>query len=85
MRPANVAAPGYFDSGRVAQRIRETAMSKGIGQDAAAREIAGDVPLGRIGAASELADLVAFLASPRAAYITGATVTADGGASRSLF
>ncbi len=81
----NVAAPGYFDSGRVAQRIRETAMSKGIGQDAAAHEIAGDVPLGRIGAPSELADLVAFLASPSAAYITGATVTADGGASRSLF
>jgi 3-oxoacyl-[acyl-carrier protein] reductase len=81
----NVAAPGYFDSGRVAQRIRETAESNAIGAAAAMREIAGDVPLGRIGAPSELADLVAFLASPRAAFITGATVTADGGASHSLF
>ena len=38
-----------------------------------------DIPLGRIGRAEEVADLVAFLVSPRAAYITGAAVAIDGG------
>lgn len=37
------------------------------------------VPLGRMGEAEELADLVAFLVSPRAAYITGAAINFDGG------
>jgi 3-oxoacyl-[acyl-carrier protein] reductase len=38
------------------------------------------IPLGRIGKPEELAALVAFLASPLAAYITGATIPVDGGA-----
>jgi len=38
-----------------------------------------DVPLGRVGRAEEVADLVAFLVSPRAAYITGTSVAIDGG------
>lgn len=39
------------------------------------------VPLGRVGEAEEAADLIAFLASPRAAFITGAAINLDGGAS----
>ena len=40
-----------------------------------------NVPLGRIGEAEEVADLVAFLVSDRAAYITGTSVNIDGGVS----
>lgn len=40
------------------------------------------IPLGRIGRPEEVADLVAFLASERASYITGASINADGGAAR---
>ena len=43
------------------------------------REIAKRVPLGRIAEASEYADLVAFLVSDRAAYITGTAINFDGG------
>jgi len=39
------------------------------------------VPLGRLGTAEDTADLIAFLCSQRAAYITGQTITVDGGVS----
>jgi 3-oxoacyl-[acyl-carrier protein] reductase len=44
-------------------------------------EMAARVPLGRIGEAEEYADLVAFLVSARAAYITGTAINLDGGMS----
>ena len=43
--------------------------------------MAESIPLKRVGEAAELADLVAFLASDRAAYITGCAINFDGGAS----
>jgi NAD(P)-dependent dehydrogenase (short-subunit alcohol dehydrogenase family) len=44
------------------------------------REVGRTVPIGRIGEAAEAADLIAFLASDRAAFITGAAINLDGGA-----
>ena len=49
--------------------------------DAYYRELARRVPIGRVGEAEELADLVAFLVSDRAAYITGTAINFDGGMS----
>ncbi len=42
-----------------------------------------EIPLGRFGRAEEVGDVVAFLASARASWITGASITVDGGQSRS--
>ncbi|MBI3516339.1 MAG: SDR family oxidoreductase [Proteobacteria bacterium] len=81
----NVVAPGYFDTGRVRRRVDETAAADGVPRAEAERRIAGAAPMGRLGTAEEFADLVAFVASRRAAYLAGTTITIDGAAGRSLF
>ena len=42
------------------------------------------IPMGRYGSADEVAELIAFLASPRSAYITGQNIRIDGGLTRSV-
>jgi len=70
----NAVAPGniLFEGGTWSRKIAE---NKPAVDDMLSRE----VPLRRLGQPEEIADLVAFLASPRAAFITGTVVVADGG------
>jgi 3-oxoacyl-[acyl-carrier protein] reductase len=81
----NVVAPGYFDTGRVRRRIDEMAAHEKTTRAEAAKSIAGAIPVGRIGTAEEFAELVAFVVSRRAPYLTGATIVVDGGATRGIF
>ena len=65
----------------VTDRLAELA-----GSMAAAEEMArADVPAGRLGTPEEFGDLVAFLCSERAAYVTGTVIPIDGGLLRSAF
>jgi 3-oxoacyl-[acyl-carrier protein] reductase len=71
----NCVAPG---------RVRTDRMQQLYGDDGPAPEEIAQIPLGRLGEPREFGDVVCFLASDRAAYVTGTTVLVDGGASRSL-
>ena len=80
----NCVAPGRILSERRRQRLEEEARSRGMPAEAAVREDARDIPLGRLGDPAEVAAVVLFLASPRAGYITGQSIIVDGGLVRSV-
>ena len=65
---ANVIAPGFV----------ETDMTSTL-DEKRREDIAAQVPLGRFCTADEIADVVTFIASPQASYITGALIPVDGG------
>ena len=80
----NVIAPGRIQTERIDELDRLTAEKAGKALDEVKRASAAGVPLGRIGRPEELANLVVFLASDAASYITGQAITVDGGAGTAL-
>jgi 3-oxoacyl-[acyl-carrier protein] reductase len=80
----NNVCPGSILSDRVLANARAVSAQKGISVEQVLKERASGTALGRIGEPKELASLVAFLASPRASYITGSTMRVDGGLVRSV-
>jgi len=64
----NTVAPGFID----------TDMTRELSEEQK-QNLVGQIPLGRLGSADEIASAVVFLASPGAAYITGETIHVNGG------
>jgi 3-oxoacyl-[acyl-carrier protein] reductase len=64
----NCVAPGFID----------TDMTRAL-PDAQRDALLGQIPLGRLGRAEEVAAAVVFLASPAAGYVTGSTLHVNGG------
>jgi len=82
----NTVLPGRILTDRLRGPFIEPARSAGVPVDDLARaEVAKEVPLGRVGEPSDMGDLVAFLCSDAAAYLTGLTVPVDGGRLRAVF
>ncbi|MGA7732635.1 MAG: SDR family oxidoreductase [Chloroflexia bacterium] len=75
----NNIAPGRFDTDRVRQLDAGRARTLGISEDEARELAIRQIPLGRYGLPEEMAHLAVFLASDKAAYITGTTIQIDGG------
>jgi len=67
----NAVAPGYVKTALVANLVERGAID--------AQAIARRTPMGRMAAPEEIAQVIAFLASPLASYITGAVLPVDGG------
>ena len=65
----NAVSPGFIETDMTAEHLPEAARGKLLEQ----------IPLGRIGRSEDVADAVAFLAGPEAAYITGQVLRVNGG------
>ena len=86
----NTVSPGLIHTAEVEARFRATADKRGWGDDWAeierrAVEAFMPNPCGRMARREEVADLVAFLASPRASYLNGVHIRIDGGATGTVF
>ncbi len=80
----NNVCPGSLLSERMLANVTARAKELGITLEAALAQRAEETSIGRIGDPKELANLVAFLASAKASYITGTTIRVDGGLVRSV-
>jgi 3-oxoacyl-[acyl-carrier protein] reductase len=79
----NTVCPGRIATGRLAKVFGSPQQQDAV--DATLQgEIVKDIPMRRVGTPAEIAGLVAFLASPHAAYITGSVFHVDGGRRASL-
>ena len=80
----NNVMPGFTRTGRLTELAAKRAEIKGLKPDDIWASWHREIPMGRVGEPSELAALVAFLASEKASYITAQSVAVDGGWIKSL-
>ena len=81
----NSVCPGFIETEAAAAFVSEHAAARGISMDDARAQVIesiGGIPLGRTGDPTEVGDLVAFLASDHARYLTGTEFLIDGGSTR---
>lgn len=73
--------PGLTGTGRVAEGMAADARLQGISKDEALGRALARIPMGRLAEPEEVAAVVAFLASAKASYVTGVSVSMDGASS----
>jgi 3-oxoacyl-[acyl-carrier protein] reductase len=81
----NNVTPGYILTDRQKEIGAARSGEKGIPYEQYMLDLVRDVPAGRLGTPAELADVVVFLCSERAGYVSGTTVSVDGGMAKGLF
>jgi 3-oxoacyl-[acyl-carrier protein] reductase len=74
----NAINPGPVDTERWWGLVRTMAREKGVSEAEASARALRSIPLGRLCTAAEVADMVVFLASERASFVTGALISMDG-------
>jgi NAD(P)-dependent dehydrogenase (short-subunit alcohol dehydrogenase family) len=80
----NAINPGSIATERLQTRIKAFASEKNLSHEEATAQLVRDSDIARFGEPDEIAHTVAFLASSQAAYIQGAILDVDGGATRTL-
>lgn len=80
----NAIAPGSTATRRWTELVNITARERGTSTDEAEKYLLREVPLGKVITTEAIADLAVFLASARAALISGCAINVDGGRTRSI-
>ena len=80
----NTVCPGWTDTQRVTGLLEHRSTTTGKSVDAVREDIAAMIPLGRLAQAEEIANVVVFLGSTAASYVTGTAIPVDGGAAKTI-
>lgn len=80
----NVVLPGRIETDRTVELDAANAQRQGKSVEEVAAAARAAIPMGRYGRVQEFADVVCFLASERASYLTGSLIRVDGGSIRSI-
>ena len=81
----NIVCPGPTLTDRMKELIKSQMDETGKSEQEIMKKWVDSIPLGRLGTPEELANLVVFLSSDRASYITGTAIQVDGGFVKSVF
>jgi 3-oxoacyl-[acyl-carrier protein] reductase len=81
----NCVAPGAIATDRLNDLMSARIAKSGLSEEEYMANYLQAIPMGRLGSPEEFAAVVTFLASSRASYITGSTISVDGGKRRSTY
>jgi 3-oxoacyl-[acyl-carrier protein] reductase len=81
----NNVCPGYTATARLISLAERIAEKEGVDPAQIEQRWASQAPLGRVGRPEEFADVVVFLASERASYVTGVSIAVDGGIVKGIY
>lgn len=81
----NILAPGAHDTPAINRIIKKNSDDSGKSLEEVREEMEAGIPVGRFGKPEEIASLAAWILSPHASYVTGQTISHDGGAIQGLF
>lgn len=81
----NVLAPGFHATDRMDGLIKQNSETKGISEEEVKQGFLNQIPVKKMGDPNELANLAAWLLSPHSGYITGQTISVDGGVVKHVF
>lgn len=80
----NNLLPGYIRTGRFDSLVEASAQQKNVSTSEIENQWKETIPMKRVGDPDEVAEVIAFLVSPAASYMTGTNVTVDGGRTPAL-